>query len=156
MWWDSYGSNSKCISSTKGSVGSSTVDIASENRHSHLHYIDSNNNNIYNNNSNNNQIYGFTGFSGQGQNRRFCPYTRKYGSGKILILELLWLLLPLCLYLFSLKWIHYATITNITIMKINDKKNRNKKPVLLNWDSPWLHPQGREVYLNLSFFSISN
>ena len=150
MWWDSYGTNSKCIGGTKGSVGSSTVDIASENRHSHLFYIDSNNNNIYNNNNNNNQIYGFTGFSAQGQNRRFCPYIRKYGSGKISILESLWLLLPLYLYLFSLKCIHYAKTTNITITKINDTKKTATKSRVCLTEIP-LGYIGRDVKYILTF-----
>ena len=41
-----------------------------------------------NNKNNSNQIYGFTCFSAQGQNRIFCPYTGKFESGNILILEL--------------------------------------------------------------------
>ena len=50
---------------------------------------------------------------------------------------------------FRWKCIYYAKITNITIIKINDIKNGNKKPGLLNWVSSWSHPQEREVYLNL-------
>ena len=35
-----------------------------------------------NNNNNNNEIYGFTCFLTQGQNRSFCPYTGNMSRGK--------------------------------------------------------------------------
>ena len=154
LWWDDFSSIQKWINRALRLVGSSTFEIAIENRHYYLYYIISNKNNNNNNDKFTLRLLHKTleyEFS-------MTPVFSLYG--KIRVRESphsninLIITITMALFIVSENVFTMSNTADIAIMKINNKKRQEKKLNLFNWDSCPLHPYRCEIYLNLLLLSI--